>query len=127
MQEGTMKTVFRLETFEQFGKRTIAKARKLDRGEPFKAEKVISFESPFDLLEVLTQERVRLCEVARGKELSITALAQELNRDPRAVRTDIKKLQQHGMIRLREKVNPGHGRVRIVEPVAKKFYLQAEF
>lgn len=122
-----MKTTIRVETFEQYKSRVLERARKLDRGEPFKAEKVISFESPFDLLEVLTQERVRLCEVARGKELSITALAHELNRDPRAVRTDIKKLQQHGMIRLREKVNPGHGRVRIVEPVAKKFYLQAEF
>jgi predicted transcriptional regulator len=122
-----MKTTIRVETFDQYKSRVLERARKLDRGTPFKAEKVISFESPFDLLEVLTQERVRLCEVARGKELSVTALARELDRDPRAVRTDIKKLQQHGMIRLREKVNPGHGRVRIVEPVAKKFYLQAEF
>ena len=69
---------------------------------------------------------MRLCVAARTKEFSVTALAHELKRDVRAVRADIKTLEKHGLIRLRDKVNPGHGRVRIVEPTAEKFYLQAE-
>jgi hypothetical protein len=36
-------------------------------------------------------------------------------------------LQRVGVLRVREQVNPGHGRVRIVEPVAERFELRARF
>jgi hypothetical protein len=36
------------------------------------------------------------------------------------------KLKKLGLIRLREQVNPGHGIVQIVEPVARKIEMRAE-
>ena len=64
---------------------------------------------------------------ARRKALSISALATELNRDPKSVRRDVLKLESAGVVRLHEQINPGHGRVRIVEPTAKRFELIASF
>ena len=43
------------------------------------------------------------------------------------VRRDVAKLEQAGLVRTREEVNPGHGRVKIVEPVAMSFRLRASF
>ena len=37
------------------------------------------------------------------------------------------KLEQYGVVRTREKIHPGHGRVNIVEPVAKRFELRLVF
>ena len=37
------------------------------------------------------------------------------------------RLEAAGVIRLQEQINPGHGRVRIVEPAAKRFELIASF
>ncbi|MGI8772032.1 MAG: hypothetical protein ACR2JE_11405 [Acidobacteriaceae bacterium] len=87
----------------------------------------ITFETPLAMLDVLTAERIRLCEVARKQPFSITALATALKRDPKSVRRDILKLECVGVLRVREQVNPGHGRMRIVEPVAEKFELRAHF
>ena len=55
---------------------------------------------------------------------TVTSLAAALGRDLRSVRRDIQKLEQYGIIRTREQVNPGHGRVKIVEPVARKIELR---
>jgi predicted transcriptional regulator len=50
-----------------------------------------------------------------------------LNRDPKSVRRDVLKLEAAGVVRLQERINPGHGRVRIVEPTAQRFELIASF
>jgi predicted transcriptional regulator len=71
-------------------------------------------------------QRMRLVETARKKRLSISALAEELGRNRGAVTRDVNKLKKLGLIRLREQVNPGHGVVQIVEPVAKKIEMRAE-
>lgn len=122
-----MKTTVRVESFEQTRERVSERARKLDRAERVETEKTITFESPLDFLEVVTEERVRLCKTARGQNLSITALANALGRNPRAVRLDIKKLEKFGLLRLKKEANPGHGIRQVVEPVAKKFNLRAQF
>ncbi len=87
----------------------------------------ITFDSPLQMLEVLTTERIRLCETARRQSFSITALAAELKRDPKSVRRDVLELEAAGVLRTHERVNPGHGRVRIVEPTAHRFELIASF
>jgi predicted transcriptional regulator len=66
-------------------------------------------------------------EVARTKPYSVTALAKKLKRDPKSVRRDVQKLEQAGVLRTRQAINPGHGRVKIVEPVAQSFELRARF
>lgn len=120
-----MKITIRTDGFETYKKRALSRARRLDHKEHIEPEITITFENPLDMLEVLTAERVRLFQAVRKQPRSITALAVGLGRDPRAVRRDVTKLEQAGVIRTREDVNPGHGRVKIVESVAKKYTLMA--
>ena len=120
-----MKTKVFTDGFEGHVRRSLARVARMDKGERLEAERVITFADPLDMLECLTAQRIRLCQVARKKRLSISALAEELGRNRGAVTRDVNKLKQLGLIRLREEVNPGHGVVQIVEPVARKFDLRA--
>lgn len=113
--------------FEGFKERSLERARKLTRGERIQPSFGITFESPMQMFEVLTAQRLRVVEVARTKPYSVTALAKKLRRDPKSVRRDVAKLEQYGVVRTREEINPGHGRVKIVEPVADRFELRASF
>jgi predicted transcriptional regulator len=122
-----MRVTVRSDGFEGYSKRARARAKRLASNEKIEAEMTITFESPLAMLEVLTAERIRLCEVARKQPFSITALATALKRDPKSVRRDVLKLQRVGVLRVREQVNPGHGRLRIVEPVAESVELRARF
>ncbi len=99
-------------------RRSLERAEKLERGESIAAEKIITFADPLHMFECLTAERIRLCQAVRKKRLSVSALAEELGRNRGSVTRDVNKLRQFGLIRLRDEVNPGHGKVRIVEPVA---------
>ncbi|HTV64775.1 MAG TPA: hypothetical protein VMD98_04175 [Bryocella sp.] len=111
--------------FEGYAKRALARARRLDRRERIKPEITISFENPLAMVEVLTAERLRLVQQIRRKSLSISALAASLRRDPKSVRRDVLKLERAGVVRTREEANPGHGRAKIVEPVAREYRLTA--
>jgi predicted transcriptional regulator len=122
-----MKITVRSDGFEGYKKRALARAKKLARREKIEPEVTITFETPLAMLEVLTAQRIRLCEVARTQAFSISALAGELKRDPKSVRRDVLTLERVGVLRIREQINPGHGRVRIVEPVAERFELRAQF
>jgi predicted transcriptional regulator len=93
-------------------------------GEHLEAERIFTFADPLQMLECLTAQRVRIFQVARKKKLSISALAEELGRNRGSVTRDVNKLRKFGLLRLREQVNPGHGIVQIVEPVARKFDLR---
>lgn len=120
-----MKITIRTDGYEAYKQRSLERARMIDRGERIKPSRSITFESAEHMLECLSAERVRLCEVARTDVFTVTSLAAALGRDPRSVRRDIQKLEQYGIVRTREQVNPGHGRVKIVEPVARKIELRA--
>ena len=122
-----MKTTVHTDGFEGWAKRARETAQKMDRGERLAASRTITFESPLDIFEVLTKQRIRLCLMARTKPHTVTALAVALKRDPKSVRRDVVKLEKYGVLRTREEINPGHGRVKIVEPVAKKFELRTTF
>jgi predicted transcriptional regulator len=111
--------------FEGHVRRSLDRARRIEKGEHLESQRVITFADPLHMLECLTAERIRLCQVARKKRLSISALAEELGRNRGSVTRDVNKLKQHGLIRLREEINPGHGVVQIVEPVAQKFDLRS--
>ena len=95
-------------------------ARKLDRKEHIEEENSISVESLDELLIFFTHERIRILRTARAKRLSISALAEELGRDRKSVSRDVKALASLGIVRVRKEVNPGHGLIGIVEPVADK-------
>jgi predicted transcriptional regulator len=116
-----MKTKIFADGFEGHVSRSLARAARRENGERLEAERIITFADPLHMMQCLTAERVRLCQVIRKKRLSISALAEELGRNRGSVTRDVNKLKQFGLVRLREQVNPGHGVVQIVEPVAAKF------
>jgi len=122
-----MKVEIKKNAFEAHAKRGLERAKRLDRGEKVVASKRITFESPLDMLSLLTAERVRLIEMSRTSSLSVSALAAALKRDPKSVRRDVAKLEELGVLRTQEQVNPGHGRKKVVQAVAGKLELRASF
>ena len=107
--------------------RSLERAERRGAGERLPAERILTFADPMDLLEHLTAQRVRLCQVAREKQLSISGLAEELGRNRGSVTRDVNKLRELGLLRLRQRVNPGHGVVQIVEPVAARIEMRLAF
>ena len=110
---------------EEFFDRVRSHAAKLDRGEAIAPTISITFEDPLELLNVLTAERVRLLRRAKSGSQPITELATGLKRDLRAVSRDVVRLEKAGLLRTSYRINPGHGRYKIVEPVAREYNLTA--
>ena len=106
---------------DEFFHRVRGRAEKLDRGESLPAEMTISFEDPMELLSILTSERVRLLRRAKGGSLPISDLADGLKRDVRAVSRDVVVLEKAGLLRTSYRANPGHGRLKIVEALARGY------
>lgn len=122
-----MKSIIRVESFEQLSASKLDRASRLMRREPIDREKNIGFATVGDLLDCLSRERIRLCEAARRQPGSVTALAQTLGRDRRAVTRDVHRLAELGLLRLRKAPNPGHGQITVVEASADRFELRAGF
>lgn len=112
-------------TAEAFLARSVDRARKLDRGEKLPAELRLTFEDPADLLRALTVQRVRVLHAVRKRPAPVSDLANVLKRDRTAVKRDVKILTSLGLLKSHEETNPGHGRRRIVEPLASKYELVA--
>lgn len=112
-------------TVDEFFERVRRDAAKLDRGESIAPGITISFEDPIEMLNVLTAERVRLLRKAKSGAIPISGLASILNRDVRAVSRDVARLEKAGLLRTSYRANPGHGRCKVVEPVAKEYVLTA--
>ena len=110
---------------DEFFERVRKNAAKLDRGERIRPGITITFEDPLEMLNVLTSERVRLLGKAKAGAVPISDLASRLKRDVRAVSRDVVRLEKAGLLRTSYRVNPGHGRYKVVEPVAKEYNLVA--
>ena len=119
-----MKTKVVHDGFEGHVRRSLERARWRASGERLEAEKIITFADPIDMMECLTAQRIRIFQAVKGKRLSISGLAEELGRNRGSVTRDVNKLRQFGLLRLREQVNPGHGVVQIVEPVARRLQMR---
>lgn len=78
-----------------------------------------------ELLNVLTSERIRLLRRAEAGSLPISDLASGLKRDVRAVSRDVLLLEKAGLLRTRHRANPEHGRLKMVETVAREYSLSA--
>jgi len=108
-----------------FFDRARERARKLDLNEPLRPDIVISFEDAADMVRVLSTERVRLLGAARKRPASVSELASQLKRDPRAVSRDVELLESLGLLHSTYQPNPGHGRRRVVKPSASRYKLVA--
>ena len=60
-----MKTKVFHDGFEGHVRRSLERAAKRQRGERLETEKIITFADPLDMIECLTAQRVRLCQVIR--------------------------------------------------------------
>ena len=112
-------------TVEAFFERSLDRARKLDRGRKLPTELRLTFEDPADFLRALTTQRVRVLHAVRKKPAPVSDLAVVLKRDRTAVKRDVKILISLGLVKIHEETNPGHGRRKIVEPLASKYELVA--
>jgi predicted transcriptional regulator len=110
-------------TADAFFKRSATRAQKLDRGEALLPEMRLTFEDPADLIRVLTEQRVRVLEAVRIHPAPVSELAAVLKRDRTAVRRDVRILTSFGLVEIHEGTNPGHGRRKIVGPLASKWEL----
>jgi len=110
---------------EDYFGRLRARARAIDRGEAPTPEITISFEDPAELLKVLSAERVRLLRSVKQSSQQMSTLAAVLKRDVRAVSRDVALLEEAGLVRTSYTSNPGHGRIKIVEPIAREYRLVA--
>jgi predicted transcriptional regulator len=121
------KTKVRIKTgsVDDFIKSVRENAARLDRGDKIEPEITIAFEDSLEMLEFLSAERVRLLRHVKRGTLPISDLASQLDRDVRAVSRDVLRLEKAGLLRTRYQVNPGHGRRKLVEPVAQKYVLTA--
>lgn len=122
-----MKTKILHDGLEGHRRRSLERAAKMDAGERVESERILNFENAAIMLEHLTIQRVRIVQTVIKQSLSISALAEELGRNRGSVTRDVNKLRKIGLIRLREQVNPGHGVLQIVEPVAKKIEMRLIF
>jgi predicted transcriptional regulator len=112
-------------TAEDFFKRSLERAHKLDRGEKLPAEIRLTFEDPADLMRVLSAERIRVLYTVRETPGPVSDLANILKRDRKAVSRDVKILESFGLVRIHAEPNPGHGLMKIVEALAARYQLVA--
>ena len=113
--------------FEGFRKRSLERARKMDRGEKLIPERIITFENPIEMVKIMTPERMRLYQTVKRRETSVTELANGLKRDRASVSRDVRLLEMKGLLTTHQVSNPGHGRVKMVTAPVKKLTLIAEF
>jgi predicted transcriptional regulator len=110
----------------RFGK-GVAVARALDAGEPMPDAVRITASSPEQFFTTMTPKRMALFRLTRKCAQSIAELAVASRRDRSAVARDVSQLEVLGLVRVVDQPNPGHGRKKVVEPVAKHIEVVTEF
>lgn len=97
----------------------------MDTGEKIKPLHKIIFEEPAEMLHFLTETKIKLINIIRRHPDSITNIAKSARRNKVAVRRDVCEMERFGLVKMREEINPGHGRHKIVEVVAPALKLEA--
>lgn len=99
---------------EEAWKELLEVARKMDRGEDVRYEKLV-FDSYEAFRKVMTPERLKILHVIREKEpKSVYELAKILGRDRRNVIKDLEMLEMLGLVEFEEEK---HGKRRSRRPV----------
>ena len=118
-----MKAKIQTGSFGDFKKRIVNNARKMDRQQSLTPGITITFEDPLDMLNILTDSRIKLLQATKSHRISISDLVKQTGRDRRAISRDISVLESFGLVKTHLESNPGHGRQKIVEACAEKFTL----
>ena len=120
-------TTLKVGTLDQFFVEGRQIAKLADEGKLIPETWEVTFESVEDLMAYLTPKRVALFEAIRGADepASITTMAERVGRDRAAVKRDIDALLRLGIVNVTDAPLPGHGRQKVVRPVARKVVLTA--
>ena len=100
-------------------------ARLADADQPMPEERTVSFEDPADLLRLLTASRLDLFRSVKAEPGSITVIAGRLHRDRSAVKRDVDRLAQVGLVTIETKTLRGHGLRKEIRAAAGVFRLEA--
>jgi len=79
-----------------------------------------------DFVTQLTPKRLELLRLTIQRQRSIADLATASHRDQSAVSRDVSRLQMLGLVKVESVANPGHGRMKIVSPVATRIAIDAD-
>ena len=123
-----LKVIVSTGTVGEFFHRAHEDAKKMVRGELLPPEIRVTFENPIEMLRVLSVERIRIIKIVRKHHATnptVSALAVILKRDRKAVSRDVKLLESLGLLKTRNQLNPGHGIMKVVEPLAETYHLAA--
>ncbi len=98
----------------------------MDRKDLLPSEVRVTFEDPLEMLRALSVERMRVIKIVQkhhATKPTLSKLAVMLKRDRKAVSRDVQVLESFGLLKTSERTNPGHGMMKVVEPLAEKYHL----
>ena len=78
-----------------------------------------------DFISELTPKRFELLRLSKGGCRSIADLAIASHRDQSAVSKDVSKLKKLGLVTVESVLNAGHGKMKLVKPIAESIVIQA--
>ena len=111
---------------KEHARKSRAVARALDeKAEELPYAKTFTSYEFEDFLSQLTPRRFELLRLASKGRRSIADLATASHRDQSAVSRDVAKLSQLGLVEVEVVTNEGHGRKKIVLPVAATISINA--
>lgn len=99
--------------------------RAADKNEAIAPSHTLAFEDPTEMLHFLSKAKLELIDNIRKHPNSVTNIAKATKRNRSAVYRDIHELEKFGLVKTHDKINPGHGKQRIVELIANKLKLEA--
>ncbi len=108
-------------TAEEFFERSVDRARRLDRGERLTPTRSLTFADPADLRRAMGKKRVEILQAIRRKAAGVSERAAMLQRDRAAVNRDVRVLEALGLVRTEWAANPGHGKRKVVHPLADRY------
>ena len=109
---------------KDFFKRGKEIARLADKGHEIPHETTIWFENVIDFNKFISEKKIQLLTQIREEPCSITELATLVKRNRTAVTRDVNELEKSGLVLTQMVTNRGHGKVRVVKPIAKHLILQ---
>lgn len=113
-------------TVEDFFSNVKDVMRAADKGKPIKRRAAtLTFVDPTEMLHFLSTAKIKLINSIRKHPDTITNIAKLIKRNRASVYRDINELEKFGLVKTYGKINPGHGRHKIVELVAPVLKLEA--
>lgn len=112
-------------TADEFMARAKDIMRAADKKEAIQPSHTLIFEDPTEMLHFLSRTKVALINAIRKHPDSITNIAKMLKRNRAAVYRDVHEMELFGLVRVRNEINPGHGRHKIIQASALTLKLEA--